>query len=88
MPAFPPERRARARPLSARFLRIRDVIEICGLSRASIYEAVKLGTFPPPIKITARASAWLKHEVDEWVEQRVAHSRRAVPVPRAQSEKR
>jgi len=70
------ERRTRPRALAARLIRIHEVVLICGLSRASIYNAVKLGTFPAPIKIGGRATAWIKYEVDAWVEQRIADSRR------------
>ena len=70
------ERRKKPRALAARLIRIHEVVLICGLSRTSIYYAVKLGTFPMPIKIGGRATAWIKQEVDAWVEQRIADSRR------------
>lgn len=70
------ERRARPRSLNPRLIRIDEVKRICGISRASIYSAIKLGTFPPPIKVSGRASAWIKQEIEDWVEQRIAVSRR------------
>ncbi|MET0264751.1 MAG: AlpA family phage regulatory protein [Duganella sp.] len=48
----------------------------CGLSRATIYNAIKVGNFPQPIKVSGRASAWFKQEVEAWIEQRIADSRR------------
>ena len=45
-------------PAPRKFLRLRQVIEATGRSRSSIYEAIKEGTFPPPIPIGARAVAW------------------------------
>jgi predicted DNA-binding transcriptional regulator AlpA len=71
------ERRAKPRPLHARLIRLNEVVAMCGLSKASIYDGVKQGTFPEPIKIGCRASAWLKHEVETWIEERIALSRRA-----------
>ncbi len=70
------ERRKQPRYLNARLVRIREVEKICSLSRASIYNAIKHGTFPAPIKTGPRASAWIMQEVEGWVEQRIAMSRR------------
>jgi prophage regulatory protein len=72
------ERRKYPRQFASRLVRIKEVEAICGLKRASIYNAVRLGTFPKPIKIGGRASAWIKQEVEAWVEQRIACSRRKV----------
>jgi prophage regulatory protein len=70
------ERRQQPRYLNARLIRIREVVKLCSLSRASIYNAIKLGTFPAPIKTGPRASAWVKQEVEHWIELRIAQSRR------------
>lgn len=70
------ERRKHPRVTEPNLIKLDAVKRICGLSRASIYGAVKLGTFPPPVKLTGRASAWVKEEVDAWVQQRIAISRR------------
>lgn len=43
-----------------------------GQSTATIYRAVKAGTFPPPVKIGPRASAWVGAEVDQWIADRIA----------------
>lgn len=70
------ERRTQPRLTEPNLIKLDAVKRICGLSRASIYSAIKLGTFPPPVKLTGRASAWVKEEVDAWVQQRIAISRR------------
>lgn len=44
-------------------LRLPMVIQQTGLSRTVIYERIKDGTFPPPIKLSVRASAWPAHEI-------------------------
>jgi prophage regulatory protein len=77
MPATGSERRALIRTTNLRLLRIRDVMLICGLSRSSIYLAIKDGTFPRPVAIGGRARAWVQHEVEDWVGQRVRASRHA-----------
>ena len=48
-------------------IRLPVVCERTGLGVTSIYGRIREGVFPPPIKLTARASAWPEHEVDEIV---------------------
>jgi prophage regulatory protein len=59
-----------------RFLRRSEVIEITGLKTSSIYEGIKAGTFPKPVKLnlTSKRSpvAWLQTEVRAWQEMRIA----------------
>ena len=43
-----------------------------GLSRSEIYRRIACGTFPKPVKIGERASAWSSAEVREWIAERVA----------------
>lgn len=43
-----------------------------GLSRSEIYRRIAAGDFPKPIKLGARASAWVEREVTTWIESRIA----------------
>lgn len=43
-----------------------------GLSRSEIYRRIAQGTFPKPIKLGMRASAWAEHEVTAWIAARIA----------------
>lgn len=52
-------------PLS--LLRLREVARRTGQSRSTIYRGVKLGTFPAPVKLGERSSAWCSREVDRWI---------------------
>jgi prophage regulatory protein len=38
-----------------------------GLSKSEIYRRIKLGTFPAPLKLGARAVAWPAATVEVWV---------------------
>jgi prophage regulatory protein len=58
-------------PAPLRLLRLPDVIERVGLRRTAIYDLVKLGTFPAPIKL-GRCVAWPSDAVDAWVRERIA----------------
>lgn len=44
------------------------------LSTSEIYRRLEAGTFPKQIKLGAKAVAWLEHEIDTWINQRVAES--------------
>lgn len=55
-----------------RFLRLKEVLAICGKSRSSIYDAIKKGEFPKPVKLGTNSSAWVNSEIDEWLQQCIA----------------
>jgi prophage regulatory protein len=60
---------------------IRKLLEIknrVGLSGSSIYRLIQEGKFPPPIKLSERSSGWLESEIDQWLEERIAASRKEV----------
>src|SRR5471032_250886 len=58
-----------------RFIRLHEVLEICGKSRSSVYESIKRGEFPPTVKLCGRSSAWVKSEVIQWAEACIRVSR-------------
>lgn len=58
-------------------LRLPAVKGRTGLSRSTIYLKVTEGTFPKPIQLGARAVGWLESEITDWIQRRVAESRRA-----------
>ncbi len=53
-------------------LRRRQVEELTGLARSTIYELIKSGAFPAPVRIGKRAVGWPYREVKAWIESRVA----------------
>lgn len=53
-----------------RFMRIPEVAHVTGLSRSTIYNCVEDGTFPAPVRLTARAIAWKESEIREWMDNR------------------
>lgn len=57
------------------FIRLNEVLTICGKSRTSVYESIKKGSFPAPIKLGGRSSAWVKSEVLQWAKNCVDSSR-------------
>ena len=61
-----------------RLLRLPEVQHQTGLGRSAIYDKVKKGLFPAPIKLGERASAWVSTEVQGWIEQQIAASKATV----------
>lgn len=47
-----------------RLLRIKDVENKTGLKKTSIYRMIKKGTFPLPVRLGHKVSAWPEDEVD------------------------
>lgn len=50
-----------------RFLRLKEVIHITGLSTATIYRRIKEGTFPKQIRIGPNSVAWRQSEIEQWM---------------------
>ncbi|WP_267874684.1 helix-turn-helix transcriptional regulator [Massilia glaciei] len=61
--------------MNIRFIRLKEVLLICGRSRTSVYEAIAKGEFPKPVKLQGRSSAWVKSEVEQWVHACIIASR-------------
>jgi prophage regulatory protein len=55
--------------------RLPVVIKKTGRGRSSIWNDIKAGTFPKPIKLGARSVGWLSADIIAWIEQRIAASR-------------
>lgn len=61
---------ASGEPLS--LLRLREVKARTALSGSEIYRRIAAGTFPAPVKLGERASAWPGHEISAWCAARIA----------------
>jgi len=58
-------------------LRRKKVEAKTGLSRSTIYDLIKIGGFPAPIKVGPKAVGWLEHEIEAWLAAKVEESRKA-----------
>jgi len=56
-------------------IRLHEVLNRTGYSKAWIYALMSKGEFPQSVKIGTRAIAFIEREIDDWVEQRIAESR-------------
>ncbi|MEN3257592.1 AlpA family transcriptional regulator [Sodalis endosymbiont of Spalangia cameroni] len=50
-----------------------------GLCRSWLYHLIRAGEFPQPVKIGSYAVAFIESEVDEWINLRIAKSRKLAP---------
>ena len=58
-------------------LRLPAVKTRTGLSRSTIYLRVSQGTFPRPVRLGGRAVGWVEEEIQSWLAERIAASRKA-----------
>ena len=52
-------------------IRNREVRSRVGFSNTTLYEKIKEGTFPKPIRIGDRMVAWDSAEIDSWIEKTI-----------------
>lgn len=64
--------------MSENLIRLPKVQRKTGYSKAWIYRLMSQGKFPASVKIGTRAIAFVESEIDDWVNQRIAESRKEV----------
>jgi len=57
--------------MSERLMRIKNVIEMTGKSRSSIYADIASNKFPKPILIGARSVAWRLSSIERWIQNKI-----------------
>lgn len=57
-----------------KLLRLPDVEAVTGCKKSTIYNLVRTGRFPAPVRISARCTAWPESAVLNWVQDCVAAS--------------
>lgn len=55
-----------------KLLRMPAVEDRTGQKKSSMYAGVKAGTFPAPVRLSARCVAWREEDIDKWISERVA----------------
>ena len=53
-----------------KIMRLPEVLEITGLSKASVYRMRAAGTFPAPRQLGPRAVGWPDAEIAKWISAR------------------
>ncbi len=67
-----------AKTQNHRILRLPAVVALTGLSRSAIYKKIQAKSFPPPVRMGARAVGWIEEEISEWITSLV-NARRGAP---------
>lgn len=49
------------------FLRLRQVMQRVPVAKTTLYEWVRVGKFPKPIKLAPMTSVWRASEVEAWI---------------------
>ncbi|WP_253815829.1 helix-turn-helix transcriptional regulator [Vibrio crassostreae] len=57
-----------------RLIRMREVLDKTGLSKATLYRLIAAGKFPASIQIAYRAVAWEESQVDEYLLNMISQS--------------
>ena len=53
-----------------RLLNAEEVMNRIGLKRTALYNLVRRGDFPRPLRIGVRATRWPSLQIDQWIESR------------------
>jgi prophage regulatory protein len=62
-----------------RFLRIRQVMQVTGLSRMTIYRLEIAGKFPRRRRLSGNSVAWLESDIETWARERPVAQLRESP---------
>ncbi|ENM3902030.1 AlpA family transcriptional regulator [Vibrio cholerae] len=52
-------------------IRLKEVIELTGLSKSSIYRMASDDKFPKPLNLGARSVGWIESEVTQWLAEKL-----------------
>jgi len=55
-------------PKVPRLYRRKQVIELTGIPRSSLYELERAGNFPKHFQVSPKISAWLAEDVHTWIQ--------------------
>ena len=51
-----------------KLLRRSEVLQICGISKSTLYEMISQERFPAPVRISQRAVGWRAGDIRAWLE--------------------
>ncbi|WP_425267862.1 helix-turn-helix transcriptional regulator, partial [Enterobacter hormaechei] len=60
-----------------RFIRLPEVMHLCGLSRSTIYDLISREAFPKQISLGGKNVAWAQSEIAAWMAERIADRNRS-----------
>ncbi len=57
--------------MAKRLIRLNEVETKIGFKKSKIWQMIKDGEFPAPIRISTTKVAWLESDVDAWIDKMV-----------------
>ena len=54
-----------------RFIRLPEVSKVTGMSRSTIYNRMKDGSFPRSYLLGSRMVAWLEKDIEDWMDSKL-----------------
>lgn len=55
-----------------RLIKLKEVLNLTALSRASVYRMMADGKFPSSVPLGERSVGWVEEEILNWIEERIA----------------
>ena len=52
-----------------------EVLARTCMSKSTLYAKMSRGEFPKPVPVGERVRGWPEHEIDAWIEERIAQAR-------------
>ncbi|MBS9852715.1 helix-turn-helix transcriptional regulator [Vibrio alginolyticus] len=69
-----------------RLIRLKEMLDNTGLSRAYMYKLMAEGKFPKSVSLGFRSVAWVESEVQDWILERVAERDERLGLPMLEQE--
>ncbi|QIE89847.1 helix-turn-helix transcriptional regulator [Pseudomonas nitroreducens] len=61
-----------------RIIRLKEVMDLTGLARSTVYKYIAASEFPVPLSLGERCVGWLESEIHDWILARVAERDKAL----------
>jgi predicted DNA-binding transcriptional regulator AlpA len=52
------------------FIRLPVVLSLIPISKSALYDGIRKGLYPPPVKLSARTSAWRVEDIRSFIEKK------------------
>ncbi|GLX77719.1 hypothetical protein tinsulaeT_10590 [Thalassotalea insulae] len=52
-------------------IRMKEVVQMTGLSRSSLYRLQQMEEFPKAVKLGCRSVAWVRSDINDWIREKV-----------------
>jgi prophage regulatory protein len=56
--------------MAIKILRLIGVLDIVGVKKSALYQWIKDGKFPAPVRLGPRAVGWRQADIEEWLASR------------------